>query len=120
MYITIAKRFCFEAAHKLPDELIYGKCSNLHGHSYKLIIEISGEIKPDGMIMNFGRLKDIVQRYVLDLHDHSNLNDIYEIPTAEYMVLGIGETLLRHLPGDVNLKSITLYETESCYAKIIY
>jgi len=51
--MIIAKHFEFEAAHQLPKGKIYGACQNLHGHSYKLIIEIEGDISKAGWVINF-------------------------------------------------------------------
>ena len=50
--MLITKIFTFEAAHKLPN--YPGKCSELHGHAWKLMIGIKGDIdKDNGMIIDF-------------------------------------------------------------------
>ena len=118
--MIIAKHFEFEAAHKLPDRLIYGQCADLHGHTYKLTIEIKGEVLPNGMVMNFKDLKAIVKKEVIDKYDHAYLNEFFYIPTAEIMVQQIGMDVKANLPSGVNLHSVTLYETSNSYAKITY
>ena len=116
--LTITRQFEFEAAHKLPNH--EGKCKNLHGHSYKLQITMSGSIQNfgpgAGMIMDFGQLKKIVQVYVIESLDHMYLNDILEVPTAEELVLWI----VGRLTGVIvhpQLECVRLYETSNSYAE---
>lgn len=75
---TIAKEFTFEAAHRLVDHP--GKCYRLHGHSYKVRVEVSGEINGlTGMILDFDVLSKTVGKYIKDYLDHVclvNNNDI--------------------------------------------
>lgn len=58
---SIGKTFTFEAAHRLQNH--NGKCRNLHGHSYRVEVQITGpvtsevESAQDGMVMDFGDLK---------------------------------------------------------------
>jgi len=120
MTMIIAKTFEFEAAHKLPEEECYGACSNLHGHTYKLTVEISGKVNDKGWVMNFKELKQIVKEVVLDKYDHSNLNDFFAVPTAENMLLRIGLDIHDKLPFTIKVHSITLWETSTSYAKITY
>ena len=75
MKISISRRFTFEAAHFLPGHP--GKCANLHGHRFELIVQIGCEEANlvDGMVMDYSNLKEIVEREVIDCYDHQNLND---------------------------------------------
>ncbi|WDC84441.1 6-carboxytetrahydropterin synthase [Caloramator sp. mosi_1] len=52
--LTVSKEFNFEAAHMLSEH--QGDCKNLHGHSYKMIVEVTGDIK-NGMVIDFKDLK---------------------------------------------------------------
>ena len=119
--ITVTKRFSFEACHHLP--FYEGACHNLHGHSYHLDVTVGGTVIKDesnpkcGMILDFKDLKKLVNEQVIDKFDHSNLNDFYENPTAEIMVYDIGMSILSHLPNDLYLDSVKLWETESSYAE---
>lgn len=54
--------------HRLPAH--FGKCKNIHGHSYKLIIEIEGDIDSNGMVMDYYELKKIMNPIIEDL-DHA-------------------------------------------------
>lgn len=118
--MIIGKQFEFEAAHSLPKEPIYGECSNIHGHSYKLTIEISGEVTEQGWVANFKELKQIVKREIIEEFDHKNLNTVFSIPSAENMVLYIKDKLTKAFQyKSYKLYSVTLFETSGSYAKVI-
>ena len=78
----------FDAAHRLPD--YDGKCANLHGHTWKVEVEIKTKaLIEDRFVLDFTVLKQIVNTL-----DHKYLNDLIEVPTAEniakYFWLAIG------------------------------
>ena len=117
--ITITKIFRFEAAHFLPCHL--GKCKNVHGHSYVLEIEIEGDRNFEGpekdMVMDFGNLSKIVNELVIDRLDHKILNDIFDNPTAECMVMEIAKWLKPYINIRTNkLARVKLWETNKCCA----
>lgn len=119
MQMKVGRHFEFEASHKLPDEEIYGECRKLHGHRYELDIEVAGEVGEDGWVCNFAELKEIVQFCILDRFDHSYLNDYFEIPTAENIVIFIDEVLSKELEGkNYKVSRIRLHETSKCYAEL--
>ncbi|HOQ49489.1 MAG TPA: 6-carboxytetrahydropterin synthase QueD [Candidatus Kapabacteria bacterium] len=118
--MIIAKCFEFEAAHQLPDQECYGACGNLHGHTYKLIIEVEGQINEYGWVMNFKDLKSIVKTKVVDVLDHSFINDIIPLSTAENIILWIEQQIKADIEQYAKLKSIVLFETSNSYAKITY
>ena len=66
----ISKEFSFDMAHLLDGH--DGKCQNLHGHTYKLQVEISGDLYESGakkaMVIDFSDLKSIVKKTILDPH----------------------------------------------------
>ena len=117
--VTVTKQFRFEAAHHLPD--YNGPCSNLHGHSYLLEVEVCKTKYTDklckygGMVIDFGDLKRIVNSNVVDRLDHQYLNDILPIiPTAENMVEWIADQLQTSALGE-SIYRIRLWETvNSC------
>lgn len=121
--VTVTRGFEFEAAHFLPN--YDGKCKDLHGHSYKLEVSISGDIGfKSGMVMDFGFLKDIVNKNVIDKFDHKLLNDIFDLPTAENMVVWIKDTIKENLPKPImegvtslEVVSVKLWETSNSYAE---
>lgn len=102
--------FDFEAAHKLPHHP--GKCKNLHGHSYHLVVSVDRPVAADtGMAIDFSDLKAVVRRQVVDRLDHTYVNDMIENPTAEVMAVWIWNALRDSMPG---LAEVTLWETRSC------
>jgi len=108
----LAKDFYFEAAHHLIN--YDGKCRNIHGHSYKLRITIQGKLGKNGMVMDFGDLKNIVKDNVLEILDHSDLNEFVDQPTAENLCIYIWDKLKLLLP----LYEIRLWETRDSMAFI--
>ena len=113
--MRIRKRFSFEAAHVLPHHA--GKCSRLHGHSYRLDVIVAGTLREGGpaagMVMDFDELAQIVRTAVVDELDHRSLNEFVENPTSENVVGWIWRRLAPLLPG---LAELTLWETASAAA----
>lgn len=56
--------------HRLPEH--FGKCKNIHGHSYKMTVELEGDVLDNGMVMDYYDLKKIVNPIVEEL-DHAFL-----------------------------------------------
>ncbi|ALO15634.1 6-pyruvoyl trahydropterin synthase family protein [Salinivirga cyanobacteriivorans] len=137
--IRITKEFSFEMAHALRN--YDGPCRNIHGHSYKLFVTIIGEPKQDdadpknGMLMDFGALKKLVNTEIVDKYDHSVVvyknderlpemqklfeNIIIEAkqPTCENLVSDFASTINTRLPDNLSVFSIKLYETATSYAE---
>jgi 6-pyruvoyltetrahydropterin/6-carboxytetrahydropterin synthase len=131
MELTVCKEFTFEAAHKLFQH--DGKCSHLHGHSYKLHVTVKRDPKvaenvvigggsSDGMIIDFSNLKEIVNYHIIEKLDHAYLNDVLPFrPTAENMVLWIADVLSNALKSyKVKVVSIKLWETAGAYAEVSF
>lgn len=122
--VYITKDFSFEAAHHL---LGYdGPCSNIHGHSYKLSVTVSGNVNipksvevaaTDCMVMDFSELKRVVEKCIIHTHDHEDLNLLYFNPTAEVMVQCMFQVIRENLPKNVTLERVALWETSSSYAE---
>ncbi len=111
--MLIGKEFTFEAAHKLLN--YNGPCANLHGHTYKLQVVLSGSVQKDGMIIDFVDLKRIVKEKVLSKLDHAFINKIIRQPTAENIATWIWNQLKKSLPL---LYEIRLWETQTSF--VIY
>ena len=73
----VSKEFSFDMAHILDGH--DGKCQNLHGHTYKLQVEVSGDLVTDGakkgMVVDFTDVKSIVKSEILDHMDHAFIYD---------------------------------------------
>ncbi len=72
MYILTAEH-SFDSAHFLKG--YQGKCSNIHGHRWRVVAEVEGErLFSEGqlrdMVVDFGDLKKDV-REMVDYYDHS-------------------------------------------------
>lgn len=123
--VYVTKKATFEAAHHLKN--YDGKCSQIHGHSYKLEVTFSGFINPtdisdkspatEAMVCDFNHLKKIIGE-VVGKFDHNDLNYYFEQPTAECMVIDIYHTLERLIGvSDFNVHSVKLWETEDSFAE---
>ncbi|MBM7776550.1 6-pyruvoyltetrahydropterin/6-carboxytetrahydropterin synthase [Actinokineospora baliensis] len=107
--MEIFREFTFEAAHRLPNVPEGHKCARLHGHSYRVVVTVSGPVDPTaGWVMDFGDLKAAVKPVVAEL-DHYYLNEIpgLENPTSEVLA----EWLWTRLASDLPLSEITVRET---------
>ena len=56
--MKIAKEFHWEMGHRLPEH--FGLCKNIHGHSYKMIVEFEGELDEQGMVIDFYDVEKII------------------------------------------------------------
>jgi 6-pyruvoyltetrahydropterin/6-carboxytetrahydropterin synthase len=113
MRASVTRSFRFEAAHQLPWH--DGACRNLHGHSYRLEVTVEGPIGAQGMVIDFGDLKAVVGRQVLDRFDHRYLNDLFDNPTAELIAAEIWKSLEAEGLG---VSRIRLWETDTCSVEI--
>jgi 6-pyruvoyltetrahydropterin/6-carboxytetrahydropterin synthase len=108
--VQIRKSFTFEAAHVLPNHP--GKCSRLHGHSYRLEVALEGPLHQTGpaagMVEDFEVVSRVVKAAVVNELDHRSLNELLPNPTAENIVVWIWERLAPELP---TLAELTLWET---------
>ncbi|MDG2436271.1 MAG: 6-carboxytetrahydropterin synthase [Polaribacter sp.] len=140
--IRITKQFNFETGHALYG--YDGKCKNVHGHSYKLSVTVSGEPIKDnthvkfGMVIDFSDLKKIVNEEIVDVFDHATVfnqntphielakelqaRDHHVIlvdyqPTSEMMVIDFAEKIKDRLPNNIKLHSIKLQETDTSFVE---
>jgi len=139
--IKITKQFSFEMAHALRN--YDGLCRNIHGHSYKMDITLAGqplldETSPkNGMVMDFGDLKKLVNEEIISLLDHAlvlnnktdeklvgmlkqNFEKIVVVdfqPTTENLLNFIADKLKAKLPNRVSLTCVRLRETDTSYAE---
>ena len=118
--VHISREFHFEAAHHIPNHK--GACQNLHGHTYKGEVTVSSGVLDDmGMVMDYSDLKEIINRVIVDVFDHSNLNDTYGMPTAEMMVLDFFEIISHEIKAEhptVKLERVELRETQNSRAVV--
>lgn len=67
--LTVSKECRFDAAHVLTRHA--GQCKNLHGHTYRLIVEVRERGDGQDMVIDFKDLKQIMQEVVVERFDHA-------------------------------------------------
>lgn len=103
----------FAAAHYLTQ--YHGKCERLHGHNYRVRVHASGtHLDEGGMLLDFGVLKGALKE-VLEVLDHSLLNEnpAYDEaePSAELIARYIYRKLTGKLPG-APVSMVEVFETD--------
>jgi 6-pyruvoyltetrahydropterin/6-carboxytetrahydropterin synthase len=68
--MKISKQYHWEMGHRLPFHK--GLCKNIHGHSYKMNVEITGGLDKNGMVIDFFDLNRIVKP-IIEKYDHAFL-----------------------------------------------
>lgn len=128
MITTIAKRFTFDAAHRLDRLPADHKCHRLHGHTYGVEIQLRGTPDANGFLVDY----DDIGKAWARLHallDHRYLNEIpgLEIPSTEALAAWIWERLDRanefmvgaHKPGEHSLLyRVHVSESSSTWAEV--
>lgn len=139
--IRVTREFTFEMSHVLHN--YDGPCRNVHGHSYRLFVTVTGipvneQANPkNGMVIDFTDLKKIVMREIVDIFDHAvavsrdfekekldmlsktfgNTVIVNYQPTCENMVADFADRIRKNLPSGVKLHSLRLHETAKSYAE---
>ena len=98
MRYEITKSFRFEAAHSLPHLPECHQCHRLHGHSYELIVGVSGPVS-NHWVQDYADIAAVVCPLVAQL-DHRNLDEIFHpvATTAENVATWFWRKLAITLP----------------------
>lgn len=131
IYLTRLEHF--NAAHKLynkqwskeKNEAVFGACANenWHGHNFDLYVTVKGGVNEDtGFLMDAKKLSDLITEHVTEKLDHKNLNlDVDflkdKMCSTEILAMEIWKQLETHLPNNVALHCIKLYETPRIYVE---
>lgn len=140
--IRLTKEFTFEAAHALDG--YDGPCREIHGHSYRLFVTVKGtplsaaDDPKQGMVMDFGVLKRIVNDTIIAQYDHAlvlqrsaatealrtllarqfrNVIEVDYRPTCENMLTDFAARIGAQLPQGVALHALRLHETATSFAE---
>lgn len=134
--VEIAKEFRWEMGHRLPYH--EGGCRNVHGHSYRMRLVVTGSLDDKGMVVDYFDLRRIVDP-VINRLDHAffvdrNDGDMlaflesHDMKRVEVGFPSTAENIARWLLGQVadsltgylNLETIAirLHETENTYAEV--
>ena len=80
--MMISKVFRWEMGHRLP--LHNGACRNVHGHSYRLQLEVEGEPDAEGMIIDFHHISAAVKPFISEL-DHAFLCEEADVEMLDFL-----------------------------------
>lgn len=70
--MEIAREFKFDTSHFLLN--YHGKCSSMHGHTYRLLITLTGKTNPEtNMLVDFGDLKKFFEEKIEPIFDHKTI-----------------------------------------------
>lgn len=114
--MRISQAFKFEAAHRLPNVPESHRCHRMHGHSYRVELQLEGPVQQrSGFVVDFFDIEEVFGRLLARL-DHRCLNEVdgLETPTAENIAIWIWDRTRPELP---QLSSVRVYETADCWAE---
>lgn len=105
----------FDTAHYLSG--YSGKCSNIHGHRYRLIVEIAAEELHQqgqlrGMVDDFGNIKQALKE-IADWFDHTLL--LEDNPEGQALA-----TALHHLPNQFAIQWVPYRPTAEEMSRDIF
>lgn len=142
--MKITKQIEWDMGHRVTNH--HSKCKNIHGHRYKAEICLEGNlisipgVSDEGMVMDFGDVKEISMKYIHDVLDHGFMlwdkdrllvnffkkNNILKhkvvsfVPTSENIAAWIFLTLDKQFKDKyktgLKLYSIRLWETPTSVA----
>ena len=132
--MKIAKEFHWEMGHRLPEH--FGLCKNIHGHSYKIIVEFEGELDEQGMVIDFYDVEKIIAP-IIDELDHAFMvkdDDVIALDfleklnsknivvsfesTVENICKYISDQIIKsNLPKNIQYITVRVYETAEDYAE---
>jgi 6-pyruvoyltetrahydropterin/6-carboxytetrahydropterin synthase len=106
--LTVSKECHFDAAHVLTNHA--GQCRNLHGHTYRLVVEVAESTDACDMVMDFKDLKQILREVILERFDHAFIYD-----ESSAVERDIAETIAKHEMRRVALPFRTTAENLARY-----
>ena len=112
MNFELKQHFQIESARSLPNLPKSHPCSRVHGHSFKIILTLTGPLDPVlGWVQDYNEITEKFQPLLQKL-DHNYLNDIRGLdnPTSEKLAAWIYGHLQPQLPL---LTRVTICETPS-------
>jgi len=105
----------FDASHRLED--YDGKCANLHGHRWRVVVWAEGEILEGDMLVDFSLIKDMVEDF-----DHTTLNEVADFnPTAENLAEYFKNEMLSWFDEfeiSATEFKVRVYESPKSYAEV--
>lgn len=136
MLTRVSKEFHWEMSHRLPRHA--GLCKNIHGHTYRLRLDLFGTPDECGIVVDFFDI-DRIMRPIIDRLDHAFLCEksdtlildflqannfkceILDAPTTSENIVvylaDLAEPKFRAL-GNISRMTIRVYETIGVFAEI--
>lgn len=108
--MEIFKEFSLEVAHRLPNVPQGHKCRELHGHTFRVVIHLEGDVNDaSGWVEDFASIKEAFKP-VSEQLDHHFLNEVEGLsnPTCENIAIWIWKRLRARLPL---LSKVVVWET---------
>ena len=132
MQIRLYKEVSFDASHRL---LHYrGKCHNLHGHRWKVEIQLTGRVdEQTNILVDYNEIKKIVERYdhqiILNASDPmvQRIEEFHPVvttpgdPTSELLAILIRDAIEAEYASsgrEIRVESIRVWESPTCYAEL--
>lgn len=109
----------FSAAHQLRG--YKGNCENMHGHNWRVQINITAERLNDiDIAVDFREVKQIAREVISPL-DHAFLNEVFPFteknPSSENIAKWIYDSLKKRInEDDLRVAGVTVWESDSASA----
>lgn len=127
----ITSESSFDAAHFLTN--YEGKCKNIHGHRWRVVVTIKGELT-NGMLVDFGDFKKdikdlcdyfdhsfIVEKGSLDKKLFDLLNKQFVLRVVEFRttVENFSKYIFEEMSKKYSVKEVCVYETPNNCARYV-
>ena len=127
----ITSESSFDAAHFLTN--YEGKCKNIHGHRWRVVVTIKGELT-NGMLVDFGdfkkEIKDlcdyfdhsfIVEKGSLDKKLFDLLNEQFVLRVVEFRTTAenFSKYIFEEMSKKYSVKEVCVYETPNNCARYV-
>lgn len=134
----------FPASHFVQTADKDSPCRRLHGHTWKVIVEIQGKIEPNGMVVDFRDIKTLIKQLdhmtlvpkhltIVDMHNSNNWSiytgyNVLSIPKSDCFLLSIKAVTAENLANYFlkimmeemfvgNEITVQVWESENSYAE---
>ena len=105
LHLTVTHSYLLRGMHRLVRE------QNLHGHDYRLLVHLNGEVdSKTGVLVPRSLVQSEVERLILKPYDKKNWSEMIPFTSGEYLNFYFNQILSRSLIAS-HLSGVTLLET---------